>query len=129
VLFLSCKANARVKLAKTEHGPNSSTLVVMCVVRLLIVLFYVLFVCKRVLPPGDSPTAVNKYVNINIFAKNSGEEALKHSDIHQHPTRRRQETQNKRNDLAESITFVTNTPTAAINRCVCAAYVCGINFC
>jgi hypothetical protein len=25
--FLSCKANARVKLAKTGHGPHSSTLV------------------------------------------------------------------------------------------------------
>jgi len=60
--FLSCKANARVKLAKTGHGPHSSTLVVICVVRLLFVLSYVLFVCKRVLPPGDNPTAVNKYI-------------------------------------------------------------------
>jgi magnesium-transporting ATPase (P-type) len=47
--FLNCKANARVKLAKTGHGPHSSTLVVICVVRLLFVLFYVLFVCKCVL--------------------------------------------------------------------------------
>ena len=31
--FLSCKANARVKLAKTGNGPHSSTLVVICVVR------------------------------------------------------------------------------------------------
>jgi len=30
--FLSCKANARVKLTKTGHGPHSSTLVVICVV-------------------------------------------------------------------------------------------------
>jgi hypothetical protein len=30
--FHSCKANARVKLAKTGHGPHSSTLVVICVV-------------------------------------------------------------------------------------------------
>ena len=30
--FLSCKANARVKLTKTGHGPNSSTLIVICVV-------------------------------------------------------------------------------------------------
>jgi len=29
--FLSCKANARVKLAKTGHGPHSSTLVCICV--------------------------------------------------------------------------------------------------
>jgi len=59
--FLSCKANARVKLAKTGHGPHSSTLVVICVVRLLFLLFYVLFVCKCVLPPGENPIAVNKY--------------------------------------------------------------------
>jgi len=44
------------------HGPHSSALVVICVVRLLLVLFYVLFVCKCVLPPGDNPTAVNKYI-------------------------------------------------------------------
>ena len=41
--FLSCKANARVKLAKTGHGPHSSKLVI-CVVLLLFVLFHVLFV-------------------------------------------------------------------------------------
>ena len=60
--FLSCDANVRVKLAKTGHGPHSSTLVVICVVRLLFVLFYVLFLCKCVLPPGDNPIAVNKYI-------------------------------------------------------------------
>jgi len=54
--FLSCKANARIKLAKMGNGPHSSKLVVICVVPLLIcvvlflfVLFYVLFVCKCVL--------------------------------------------------------------------------------
>jgi hypothetical protein len=41
--FLSCNANARVKLTKTGHGPHSSKLVVICVVRLLSVLFCVLF--------------------------------------------------------------------------------------
>ena len=60
--FLSCKAIARVKLAKTGHGPHSSTLVVICVVQLLFLLFYVLFVCKCVLPPGDNPIAVNIYI-------------------------------------------------------------------
>jgi len=29
---------------------------------LLFLLFYVLFVCKCVLPPGDNPIAVNKYI-------------------------------------------------------------------
>jgi len=65
--FLSCKANARVKLAKMGHGPRSSTLVCICVFRLLFVLFYVLFVCKCVLPPGDNPIAVNKYRIISYF--------------------------------------------------------------
>ena len=65
--FFNCKANARVKLVKTGHGPHSSILVVICVVLLLFVLFYGLFVCKCVLPPGDNPTAVNKYINISIF--------------------------------------------------------------
>jgi len=46
--FLICKTNARVKLAKEGHGPHSSTLVVICVVRLLFVLFYVLFVCVNI---------------------------------------------------------------------------------
>jgi hypothetical protein len=32
------------------------------VVWLLFVLFYVVFVCKCVLPPGDNPIAVNKYI-------------------------------------------------------------------
>jgi hypothetical protein len=60
--FLSCKSNARVKIAKIGHGPHSFKLVVIWVVRLLFVLFCVLFVCKCVLPPGDNPTAVNKYI-------------------------------------------------------------------
>jgi hypothetical protein len=55
--------NARIKRAKTGLGPPAhSTLVVICVFRLLFVLFYVLFVCKCVLPPGDNPIAVNKYI-------------------------------------------------------------------
>jgi hypothetical protein len=34
---------------------------------LLFVLFYVVFVCKCVLPPGDNPIAVNKYILIYKF--------------------------------------------------------------
>ena len=77
-IFLSCKANARVKLAKTGHGPHSSTLVVTCVVRLLFVLFYVLFVCKCVLPPGDNPIAVNKYIDIDIHTVGPGSSGTLH---------------------------------------------------
>jgi hypothetical protein len=29
-------------------------------------MFYVLFMCKCVLPPGVNPTAIDKYFNINI---------------------------------------------------------------
>jgi hypothetical protein len=45
--FLSCKANAGVKLAKMGHDPHSSKLVIYVV--LLFVFFYVLFICKCVL--------------------------------------------------------------------------------
>jgi len=66
--FLSCKANARVQLAKTGHGPHSSNCcVVLCIVCLAS--FCVLFVCKSVLlPPGDNPIAVNTYIIYhNVF--------------------------------------------------------------
>jgi hypothetical protein len=38
VLFLGWKANARVKLAKTGHGPHSSKIVVLFYVHVLFVL-------------------------------------------------------------------------------------------
>ena len=41
--------------------PTSEQDVIFCVVHWLIVLFYVVLVCKCVLPPGDHPIAVNKY--------------------------------------------------------------------
>ena len=45
--FLGCKANARVKLARTGHGPHSSNCcIVLCIV--CFVSFYLLFVCKCV---------------------------------------------------------------------------------
>jgi hypothetical protein len=37
------------------------------VVLLLIVMFYLLFMCKCVLPPGVNPIAVEKCININSF--------------------------------------------------------------
>jgi hypothetical protein len=39
-------------------------LFVIRVVLLLIVMFYILFMCKCVLPPGVNPIAVDKYINI-----------------------------------------------------------------
>jgi hypothetical protein len=52
--FLSCKANARVKLAKTGHGPHSFQIncVVVCIVCVKI--------CIALLPPGVNSIAVNK---------------------------------------------------------------------
>jgi hypothetical protein len=63
-ISLSCKANARVKLAKTGHGRHSSRLVV-CVL-LLFVLFHVLFVCKCVLYYGHQVTTQLQLKNISI---------------------------------------------------------------
>ena len=49
--FLSCNANARVKPAKTGHGPHSFNscvvLCIFCVVLCIFVLFYILFVLCR----------------------------------------------------------------------------------
>ena len=42
-----------------------------CVVLLLFVLSYVLIVCTVPLPPGVSPIAVDKYININSSLKNA----------------------------------------------------------
>ena len=68
--FLSCKANARVYIAKTGHGPHSSKkfCVVLCIV--CFVSFYVLFVCKCV-PYYCHQVATqlqfNKYINSYII--------------------------------------------------------------
>ena len=43
MFFLSCKANAEVKLTKMEHDPHSSKLVVICVVLLLFIVVLLLF--------------------------------------------------------------------------------------
>jgi hypothetical protein len=43
--FLSCKANARVKLAKTGHGLHSTTLVCICVVRMLLFALFGCYLC------------------------------------------------------------------------------------
>ena len=45
--FLSCKANARVKPARMGHGPHSFNFCV--VLRIVVFVLYVLFVCECVL--------------------------------------------------------------------------------
>jgi len=52
--------------------PTAPPRIVICVVRLLFVLFYVLFVCKCVLPLGDKQIAVNKYIISYIPVTPSG---------------------------------------------------------
>jgi hypothetical protein len=42
-------------------------LFVIRVVLLLIVMLYVLFMCKCVLPPGVNPIAVDRYINISNY--------------------------------------------------------------
>jgi len=64
--FLSCMANARVKPAKTGHGPHSSkkncvVLYILC----FIVLFCVLSVCKCVLYYCHRLTTQLKLTNIS----------------------------------------------------------------
>jgi hypothetical protein len=56
VLFLQLQGKCQGKTRK--DGART----VLNVVWLLFVLFCVVFVCKCVLPPGDNPIAVNKYI-------------------------------------------------------------------
>jgi hypothetical protein len=56
-----------IKLAKTGNGPHSSTLVVICVARLLFMLFYVLFVCKCVLYYCHQVATLLQLTNIYIY--------------------------------------------------------------
>jgi hypothetical protein len=67
--FLSCKANARLKLAKTGYGPHYSTLVVICVVVLLFVLFSVLFLCICVLYCCHRVATQLQLINTSTYIK------------------------------------------------------------
>ena len=69
---LSCKANARVNLAKTGHGPHSPKLLLCCSMYCLfcVVLCIVcVYMCTVLLPSGDNPIAVNKYIISYQFYK------------------------------------------------------------
>jgi len=66
--FLSCKANARVKRAKTGHGPHSTTLVVICVVRYLCCSVYCLCVnvyCHRTTTQLQLINIISYMQNVN----------------------------------------------------------------
>ena len=58
--FLSCKANARVKPAKTGHGPHSSQIncVVLCIV--------CVYMCTVLLPPCGYPIAVKYIISYSL---------------------------------------------------------------
>ena len=61
--FLSCKANARINLAKTAHGPHSPKL--LCCSMYFFVSFCVLFVCKCVLYYCHRVTTQLQLINIS----------------------------------------------------------------
>ena len=62
--FLSCKANARVNLAKTGHGPHSPKLLC-CPMYFCFVSFCVLFLCKCVLYYCHRVTTQLQLINIS----------------------------------------------------------------
>ena len=67
--FLSCKANARVNLAKTGHGPHFPKLLCCSMYCLFCVVLCIVCVsmCTVPLPPSGNPIAVNKYISIKII--------------------------------------------------------------
>ena len=62
-LFLSCKANARVKSAKTGHGPHSSWFLCCCMYCLFCVVLCIVcvYMCTVLLPPGCQPNCSKIY--------------------------------------------------------------------
>jgi hypothetical protein len=78
--FLSCKANTRVKPAKTGHGPHSSYFFFLFF-SVIFVFFYELFcvipcivcvcMCTVLLPPGGYPIAVKYIIYHNLYEINA----------------------------------------------------------
>jgi len=69
--LLSCKANARVQLAKTGHGPRCPQIncVILCIV--------CVYMCTVLLPPGVNPIAVNKYLSYFYSKTNKVHQCIK----------------------------------------------------
>jgi len=66
--FLICKVNARVKPAKTGHGPHSSYFLCCSMYCLFCVVLCIVcvYMCTVLLPPGGYPIAV-KYIIYHII--------------------------------------------------------------
>ena len=69
--FLRCKANARVKPAKTGHGPHSSQFFICSMYCLFCVFLYIVFVytCTELLPPSGYPVAVKYIIFVNYHSE------------------------------------------------------------
>jgi hypothetical protein len=67
-LFLGCKANARVKPAKTWHGSLSSKIFYCSTYRLFCVVLCIVcvYMCTVLLPPGGYPIAVKYIISYHI---------------------------------------------------------------
>ena len=67
--FLSCKANARIKPAKTGHGPHCSKILCCSMYCLFCVVLCTICVemCSILLPPAVNPIAVDKYISYHII--------------------------------------------------------------
>jgi len=68
--FLSCKANARVKPAKTGHGPNSSKFLCCSMYCFFCVVLCIVceYMCTVLLPPGGYPIAVKYIISYRIIS-------------------------------------------------------------
>ena len=65
MLYPQFKTNASVNLAKTGHGPHSPNLLCCSMYCMFCVVLFIVCVqmCTVLLPPGNNPIVVNKYIN------------------------------------------------------------------
>ena len=68
--FISCKANVRVKPAKTGHSPHSSYSLccyMYCFLFYVVLCIVCVYMCTVLLPPGGYTTAVKYIIPYHII--------------------------------------------------------------